>query len=106
MTRRFTLNHKEYRLNQKVGSFTLNASQKRRQSNLKINNYKSILMSLDSSVSKVTGYGLDDQGLILVRSMAFSLCHCVQIASGSHLVSYPMGTGNLFQGGKDAGASS
>jgi hypothetical protein len=32
------------------------------------------------------------------------LLHCVQTGSGAHPVSYPMGTGGSFSGGKEAGA--
>jgi len=33
-----------------------------------------------------------------------SHCHCIQTSSGTHLVSYPMGTGGYFLGDKAARA--
>jgi hypothetical protein len=55
------------------------------------------------------GYGLDYRGS-RVRFPAgagnFSLHHCVQIGSGAHPASYPMGTRGSFRGGKAAGACS
>jgi hypothetical protein len=57
----------------------------------------------DSSVSIVTGYGLDDR-MIRVRFPAgagnLSFRHHVQIGSGAHPSSYPMGS---FPGGKAGG---
>jgi hypothetical protein len=54
-----------------------------------------------SSVSTVSGYGLDDRA-IEVRSPAeakdISSNLCVQTGSGAHQASYPMGTG-LFPRG-------
>jgi hypothetical protein len=56
-----------------------------------------------SSVSIVSGYGLDDRA-IEVRSPAgakdFSSSLCVQTDSGVHPASYTMGTGGPFPGGK------
>jgi hypothetical protein len=56
-----------------------------------------------SSVSIVSGYGLDDRA-IEVRSPAgandFSSILCVQTGSGAHPVSCTMGTGGPFLGGK------
>jgi hypothetical protein len=52
-------------------------------------------------------YGLDDRGS-RVRFPAgagnFSLHHRVQIGSGAHPASYPMGNMDSFPGGKAAGA--
>jgi hypothetical protein len=56
-----------------------------------------------SSVSTVSGYGLDDRA-IEVRSPAgakdFSSILCIQTGSGTHPASYTMGTGDPFPGGK------
>jgi hypothetical protein len=56
-----------------------------------------------SSVSIVSGYGLDD-GAIEVQSPAgaknFSSNLCVQTGSGAHSVFCPIGTGGPFLGGK------
>jgi hypothetical protein len=56
-----------------------------------------------SSVSIVSGYGLDDRA-IEVRSLAgakdFSCRLCVQTGSGAHPVSCTMGTGGPFPGVK------
>jgi hypothetical protein len=66
--------------------------------------------SRSSSVSIVSGYGLDDRA-IDVRSPAeaigFSFSFCVQTGSGSHPVSCPIDTGGPFSGaearpGRDA----
>jgi hypothetical protein len=63
-----------------------------------------------SSVSIVSGYGLEDQA-IEVRSLAearyFSSSLCVQTGSGVHPASCTMGTGSPFPGikarpGRDA----
>jgi hypothetical protein len=63
-------------------------------------------MSRDSSVGIAAGYGLDDR-MIGVRFPAgagnFSLHHCVQIGSGAHPASYPMGTRGSFPGSKAVG---
>jgi hypothetical protein len=60
-------------------------------------------MSQGSSVSIVSGYGLDD-GAIEVRSQAeakdFSSSLCVQTVSGAQPASCTMGTGGPFPGGK------
>jgi hypothetical protein len=59
--------------------------------------------SRGSSVSIVSGYGLDDRA-IEVRSPAgakgFSFSLCVHTGSGAHPASCPMGTGGPFTGGK------
>jgi hypothetical protein len=59
--------------------------------------------SRGSSVSIVSGYGLDDRA-IGVRSPAgardFSCSLCVQTGSGAHPASCIMGTGGPFPGGK------
>jgi hypothetical protein len=56
-----------------------------------------------SSVSIVSGYGLDD-GAIGVRSPVgvrdFSSILCVQTGSGAHPASCTMGTGGPIPGGK------
>jgi hypothetical protein len=66
-----------------------------------------LFVSHDSSVGIALGYGLDDRGS-RVRFPAgagnFSLHHRIQIDSGSHPASYPVGTGVSFLGGKAAGA--
>jgi hypothetical protein len=54
------------------------------------------------SVSIALGYGLDDRGSRLqfpAGAGNFSLHHSVQIGSGVHPVSYPMGIGGLFPWG-------
>jgi hypothetical protein len=58
----------------------------------------------DSSVGMAAGYGLDDRGSIPGGAGNFSLPHRVQIGSGAHPASYPMGTRGSFSGGKEAGA--
>jgi hypothetical protein len=59
--------------------------------------------SRGSSVSTVSGYGLDDLA-IEVRSPAeakdFSSSLCIQTGSGAHPASCTMGTGGPFPGGK------
>jgi hypothetical protein len=60
----------------------------------------------DSSVGIALGYGLDDWGSRVrfpVGVGNFSLHHRVQIGSGAHPASYPMGTRDSFPGGKAAG---
>jgi hypothetical protein len=62
----------------------------------------------DSSVGIATGGGLDDRG-VGVRfpvGSRISVLRVVQIDSGAHPASYPMGTGGLFRGGKAAGVRS
>jgi hypothetical protein len=58
-----------------------------------------------SSVSIVSGYGLDDRA-IGVRSLAgakdFSSSLCVQTGSGAHPASCTMGTGGKARPGRDA----
>jgi hypothetical protein len=60
-----------------------------------------LLCEPGSSVSIVSGYGLDDRA-IEVRSPAgakdFSYNLCVQTGSGAHPASYPMGTGVISPG--------
>jgi hypothetical protein len=51
-----------------------------------------------SSVSVVTGYGLDDGGLIAGRGSYFSLRHCINTESGAHKAAYPVGTGGKAAG--------
>jgi hypothetical protein len=46
----------------------------------------------------------DDRGSIPGGAGNFSLHYRVQTDSGAHTVSYPMGTGGFFPGGKAAGA--
>jgi hypothetical protein len=40
-----------------------------------------------------TGYGLDDQGSILVREIDFFSCPCLQTGSGAYLACSPVGLG-------------
>jgi hypothetical protein len=62
-----------------------------------------VSVSRDSSVSIVSGYGLDDRAFD-VRSPAeenhFSSNLCVQTGSWAHSVSFKMGTVSPFLGGK------
>jgi hypothetical protein len=64
---------------------------------------KTPFMSRVSSVSIVSGYGLDNRANE-VRSPAgakdFSCSLCVQTGSGAHPASCPMGTGGPFPGAK------
>jgi hypothetical protein len=63
--------------------------------------------SRDSSVGITLGYGLDDRGSgvrFLAGAGNFSIHHRVQNGSAAHQVSYTMGTGDSFPGGKAAGA--
>jgi hypothetical protein len=60
-------------------------------------------MSRDTSVGIVTGYGLDVRLLIPCRSRDFSLLRNFLTGSEVH-ISYPVGTGGSFFGGKAAGA--
>jgi hypothetical protein len=63
--------------------------------------------SRDSSVCIALGYGLDDRGSRIrfpAGAVNFSLHHCVQIGSGTHPASYPVGTRGSFPGGIAAGA--
>lgn len=53
-------------------------------------------MIKDSPVSKVTGYRLDSQCLILDRGRYFSLFYSIQTRSGAHPVSYKMSAGGSF----------
>jgi hypothetical protein len=65
-----------------------------------------IFKSRDSAVSKATSYWLEDRGSEFEsrRFKKCSLLHVVQIGSGVHPTSYPMGTGGSFPGGKAVGA--
>jgi hypothetical protein len=49
-------------------------------------------MMCDSSVAIVTDYELAGRGSISSRGRDFSLLHTVQIVSGAHPNSYPVGT--------------
>jgi hypothetical protein len=62
-------------------------------------------MSRDSVVGIATGYGLDDRGVgvQVPVEQKFSLLHVVQTGSGVHPISYPIGTGGSFPGGKAVG---
>jgi hypothetical protein len=62
-------------------------------------------MSRDSVVGVATGYGLDDRG-VGVRVPVESIFSCPQHPDRfwGRLVSYPMGTGGSFPGGKAVGA--
>jgi hypothetical protein len=62
--------------------------------------------SRDSSVGIATGYGLED-GVVRVRvpvRQEFLFFHAVNTGSGVHPISYTLGTGGSFLGGKAAGA--
>jgi hypothetical protein len=63
------------------------------------------MMSWDSSVSIVTGYRLDNQGVRFKSQWCQELSplHIVQTGSGVHSTSYPMGTGALSPGVKRQG---
>jgi hypothetical protein len=57
--------------------------------------------------TRAMGYGLDDRGSRVqfpTGAGNFSLHYSVQIGSGAHPASYPMGTRGSFPGGKAAGA--
>jgi hypothetical protein len=61
----------------------------------------------NSSVGIMLGYGLDDRSSRVPSGGGagnFSLHHRVRNGSGTHPVSYPMGTRGSFPGGKAAGA--
>jgi hypothetical protein len=77
-----------------------------RKDTFRIKNFRilnSFQASPGSSISIVSGYGLDDRA-IEVRSPAeakdFSSSLCVQTGSGAHPVSCTMGTGGPIPGGK------
>jgi hypothetical protein len=60
------------------------------------------IRSQDSSVGIETYYGLDDRMIgvrIPARAGNFSLRHRVQIGSGAHPASYPVGTGGSLPWG-------
>jgi hypothetical protein len=63
---------------------------------------------LPDTVKICSGYGLDDRwiGVRVPVASSFSLLHVVQIGSGAHPTSYPMGTGGSFPGSKAAGVLS
>jgi hypothetical protein len=63
-------------------------------------------VSRGSAVGIATAYGLDDRGVRVQVPVGseFSLLHIVQIGSGAHPASYPMGTGGPFPRGNVAGA--
>jgi hypothetical protein len=48
----------------------------------------------------VSDYGLDDRGSIPDRGRGFPSSPCIETGSEAHPVSYPMGTGGPFPGGK------
>jgi hypothetical protein len=58
-------------------------------------------MSRNSSVCIVRGYGLHCPGSIR-SSVRFFCFYSVQMESGAHSASYPMGTGNSSPGDKAA----
>jgi hypothetical protein len=62
----------------------------------------------DISVSIATGYALDARGkgseFEFRYGQEYSFLHVVQIGSGAHPASYPMGTGGSFPGSKAARA--
>jgi hypothetical protein len=62
--------------------------------------------SRDSSVGIATGYGQDDQRIVIRVPVGqeLSLLYFVQTSSGVHTISYKMRTGDSFLGGKTAGA--
>jgi hypothetical protein len=62
--------------------------------------------SRDSAVGIANGYGLDDQGaeVWVPVGQEFLLLHVVQIDTGAHPASYPLGTGGFFRESKAAGA--
>jgi hypothetical protein len=51
-----------------------------------------------------TGCSAEESEFKCLYGQEYSLLHVVQIGSGAHPASYPMGTGNSFPGGKAAGA--
>jgi hypothetical protein len=60
-------------------------------------------MSIGSSGSIVSDYGLDDRAIGVrspVGAKDFSSLLCVQTSSGAHPVPSPTGTGGPFPGGK------
>jgi hypothetical protein len=58
---------------------------------------------LYSSVVVATGYGLVCQGSNPGTTSFFLFVHSTQSDSRTHPVTYPMGTGDDFPGGKAAG---
>jgi hypothetical protein len=69
-----------------------------------ISEFLHLNVSRDSSVGVATGYRLDFRGSIWIRVTDFSLLHRFETTSGAQPVSYPMGTGVSFPGGKASGA--
>jgi hypothetical protein len=59
-----------------------------------------------SAIAIATDYWLEDQGVGVQVPVGqeFLLLHVIQIGSGVHPTSYPMGAGDSFSGGKAAGA--
>jgi hypothetical protein len=62
--------------------------------------YYIYIRSLGSSFSVVTRLWAGCQSLIPSRGRDFSLHNCVQISSGAHSASYPLGIGVSFPWGK------
>jgi hypothetical protein len=65
--------------------------------------YYNVLGSRNIAVGIATGYGLDGRrvGVHVTVEARFSLSlHVVQTGYGARPVSYPMGTGSSFPGGK------
>jgi hypothetical protein len=61
--------------------------------------------SRDSVVGIATGYRTTEQSEFKSRyGQKFSLLQVVHTGSGIHPISYPMGTGGSFPGGKATGA--
>jgi hypothetical protein len=61
---------------------------------------KFIYTCRDSSVGRVTAYGLDGRGSFPGGARDISPFHSVQSGSAADLASYPMGTGGSFHGGR------
>jgi hypothetical protein len=68
-------------------------------------NFILVSVSWDSVVGIATASGLKTEGSEFESrwGQEFSVLHIVQIGSGVHPASYPMGTGGSFPGGKAAG---
>jgi hypothetical protein len=70
-----------------------------------LNMYKHVIsvQSQERTVSIATGHRLGDRGEFeSQKGQEFSLLHVIWTGSGSHPVTYPMGTGSSFPGGKVA----
>jgi hypothetical protein len=65
-----------------------------------------LIKSRDTTVSILTGYRMNGQGvrLRILMGQEFSLLPVVQTGFVAHPASYPMGIGGLFFWGKTAGA--